>query len=398
MYNNYDGNNSTEFDVCLNPALRNGLCWLPWVGKDYSRQEIKLLLVGESHYASKRERTQSQQLCDLDEVSEDKNFTRDVVYESRICRWWSTPTLNRINWTLVGRDDFDGKLIWNKIAFYNFVQRPMKTVDERPTWEELASGWRNFVDVASVLKPTICIFIGNSAANFFNESMATLNIPHSNVKLVQFVNSAWGKEASIDIEGQTIPIHSIRHAGRFFSWGTWHKYLSERIPDVISFLEKQILSPGTEYSSLTDEKKDDDMGVSIGVPTWLSHKPIIASKYENINPDDYDDAKFLSVGRAQYDTNDVSVKIFRHSGQRWSRQSEEVPIQRIGYLLEMLLVAILHCQNNDSANIQSELMEEIISPQDIDFLREQIRKNRHSIFDSLNRIRALIDEIDPEKI
>ena len=51
-----------------------------------------------------------------------------------------------------------------------------------------------------------------------------------------------------------------------------------------------------------------------------------------------------------------------------------------------------------SADIQSELMEEIISPQDIDFLREQIRENRHSIFDSLNRIRALIDEIDPGKI
>lgn len=146
------------------------------------------------------------------------------------------------------------------------------------------------------------------------------------------------------------------------------------------------------------KKNVDGNGVSIGVPTWLSHKPIIASKYENINPDDSDDAKFLSIGRAQYNTNNVSVKIFRHSGQRWSRQSEEVPIQRIGYLLEILVVAILHCQKDDSANIQSELMEEIISPQDIDFLREQIRENRHSIFDSLNRIRALIDEIDPDKI
>ena len=397
MYN-YDGNNSTEFDISLNPSLKNGLCWLPWVGKDYSRQKIKLLLVGESHYASKRERTPTQQLCDVDEVSEDKNFTRDVVYASRICRWWSTPTLSRINWSLVGRDNFDGKLIWNKIAFYNFVQRPMKTIDERPTWEEFASGWRNFIDVACVLKPTICVFIGNSAANFFNEAMATLNIPHSNVNSVQFVNGAWGKEASIDIEGKTVPIHSIRHAGRFFSWEAWHNYLKERIPDTIDFLEKQIVDSGIGVSSFTEEKNDDDKCGSIGVPTWLSHKPIIASKYENINPDDSDDAKFLSIGRAQYNMNGVSVKIFRHSGQRWSRQSEEVPIQRIGYLLEMLIVAILHCQKDDSADIQSELMEEIISPQDIDFLREQIRENRHSIFDSLNRIRALIDEIDPGKI
>lgn len=78
------------------------------------------------------------------------------------------------------------------------------------------------------------------------------------------------------------------------------------------------------------------------------------------------------MGRAQYDTNEASVKIFRHSGQRWSRQSEEVPIQRLGYMLEMFIVAIFHCQNKDGELFQTELEEEILSSQDIEFLREQI--------------------------
>ncbi len=398
MYNNYGGNNSIEYDELLNTAFRNGLCWFPWVGRDYSSQKIKILLVGESHYASKKQRTPTQQLCDLDEVSADKHFTRAVVYESRICRWWQTTTLKYTNWALLGRDDFDGKLVWTKISYYNFVQRPMRTVEERPTWEELSGGWRVFIDVVRVLKPTICVFIGNSAANFFDEAMTTLNIPHSKVKRTEFVNSAWGKESSITLDGQTIPIHSIRHAGRFFSWKAWHNYLKKRTPDVISFLES-LLNPSSNSNSSQEPQEDYDGETNrLCIPTWLSHKPIIASRYENINPDDYDDAKYLSVGRAQYNSNEVSVKIFRHSGNRWSRQSEEVPIQRIGYMLEMFLVAILHCQNNDDVDFHSELMEEVISPQDIDFLREQIRNNRHSIFDTLNRVRALIDEIDPQKI
>ncbi len=134
------------------------------------------------------------------------------------------------------------------------------------------------------------------------------------------------------------------------------------------------------------------------MPTWLSHKPIIACNYRMLNPDDYEDAQYISIGRAQYDPNDASVKIFRHSGNRWSRQSEEVPIQRLGYMLEMLLAAMLQCQRSGEESFRSELLEEIIAPEDLDFLREQIRTNRHSICDSLNRIKALIEEINPEKI
>lgn len=137
---------------------------------------------------------------------------------------------------------------------------------------------------------------------------------------------------------------------------------------------------------------------TVDMPTWLSHKPIIACNYRMVNPDDYNDAQYISVGRAQYDPNDASVKIFRHSGNRWSRQSEEVPIQRLGYMLEMLLIAILQCQRSGEESFRSELLEEIIAPEDMDFLREQIMANRHSIRDSLNRIKALIEEINPEKI
>ncbi|MFC1489675.1 DUF6530 family protein [Candidatus Latescibacterota bacterium] len=80
------------------------------------------------------------------------------------------------------------------------------------------------------------------------------------------------------------------------------------------------------------------------IPTELKHKPVIIS-------DDYDlidgrnardtDAKGLSVGLAQWNDRgkiDISAKIWRHTGEKWSRQSEEMPLHRV------LDLAILICR------------------------------------------------------
>ena len=83
-------------------------------------------------------------------------------------------------------------------------------------------------------------------------------------------------------------------------------------------------------------------------PTHLSHKPIVSV-------DDYDkidgmyagksDAKALSIGLAQYDENSVAAKIFRHTGAKWSRQSEELPLHRV-LDLAILIVSLYYPLNN----------------------------------------------------
>ena len=79
------------------------------------------------------------------------------------------------------------------------------------------------------------------------------------------------------------------------------------------------------------------------IPTTLKHKPVIVSEnYENIDGRQaYDtDAKGLSMGLAQWNDRgkvDISAKVWRHTGGKWSRQSEELPIHRV-------LDAILSCR------------------------------------------------------
>ena len=62
----------------------------------------------------------------------------------------------------------------------------------------------------------------------------------------------------------------------------------------------------------------------------LGHKPFFAIPYEQFDGiyAGNTDAIYLSVGLAQYDQNDVSVKSMRFVNNQWSPQAEEVPVHR----------------------------------------------------------------------
>ena len=81
------------------------------------------------------------------------------------------------------------------------------------------------------------------------------------------------------------------------------------------------------------------------IPKTLKHKPVIVSEdYENIDGRKaYNtDAKGLSLGLAQWNDRgklDISAKVWRYTGEKWSRQSEELPMHRV------LDLAILTCRS-----------------------------------------------------
>jgi len=83
------------------------------------------------------------------------------------------------------------------------------------------------------------------------------------------------------------------------------------------------------------------------IPTSLKHKPVIVSEnYENVDGRNAynSDAKGLSLGLAQWNDRgkvDISAKVWRHTGEKWSRQSEELPLHRV------LDLAILVCRTRE---------------------------------------------------
>ena len=80
------------------------------------------------------------------------------------------------------------------------------------------------------------------------------------------------------------------------------------------------------------------------IPTTLKHKPVIVCEnYENIDGRyAYStDAKGLSLGLAQWNDRgkvEIAAKVWRYTGEKWSRQSEELPLHRV------IDLAILICR------------------------------------------------------
>lgn len=80
------------------------------------------------------------------------------------------------------------------------------------------------------------------------------------------------------------------------------------------------------------------------IPTNLMHKPVIVCEnYENIDGRQAykSDTKGLSLGLAQWNDRgkvEISAKVWRYTGEKWSRQSEELPLHRV------IDLAILICR------------------------------------------------------
>ncbi|SET19987.1 DUF6530 family protein [Paenibacillus sp. NFR01] len=84
------------------------------------------------------------------------------------------------------------------------------------------------------------------------------------------------------------------------------------------------------------------------IPTTLKHKPVIVTEnYEQIDGRFHGntDAKGLSLGLAQWNDRgkiDISAKVWRYTGEKWSRQSEELPLHRVLDLSILICRTIEH--------------------------------------------------------
>ncbi|EEV29061.1 DUF6530 family protein [Enterococcus casseliflavus] len=86
------------------------------------------------------------------------------------------------------------------------------------------------------------------------------------------------------------------------------------------------------------------------IPENLKHKPVIKVEgYDTVDGKNalHTDAKGLSLGLAQWNDRgkvDISGKVWRHTGEKWSRQSEELPLTRILDLAILVAQSSLYFQ------------------------------------------------------
>lgn len=129
------------------------------------------------------------------------------------------------------------------------------------------------------------------------------------------------------------------------------------------------------------------------IPTHLKHKPIIVvNDYEKIDSiyANHSDVKALSIGEAQYDNNQISLKVWRHTGKKWSRQNEEIPIHRNIDLTILLLGSLL---TDISAKYPAtSLREEIINETKVLDIQNYYKKNENSLKPRLEELKSVLDK------
>ena len=383
---------SQEKDRYLN-EIKN-LSWLPWVGRNYFQSKRRVLIIAESHYnigdniEYKNQKTQGA-----------KWVTRDVVQYYPVLNCENNPMFENLHRCLFQTNKIDRNSIWSHIAFYNFVQRPMDyNIKERPTTEDWQIGWSVFFEVINILKPTDCIFVGVGAADHFNDYVSIRsNIKYNCVNWINVENSKrYARKFSFEIHDYKLSCLAIQHTSHHFSWHAWNQFLQHHFKDALHYLNKLAKVENKEVvTEITDETWVQK------VPCYLNHKPIVVCDGNVIEPNS--DLRYISVGRSQWDNNDsASVKTFRWANKRWSRMSEEVPIERLPEMMLMFLSTIKNIQSkrkDEETPIEPTYMHEtFIKEDDWEFLEEQLTKHEIRISKSLKALKEIINEIDIDDI
>ena len=215
-----------------------GLSRYPWVGCLFAEKSnnCRPLIIGESHYATDGKNFSQEAF----EETKDKNFTREVVNCVIKNKCMCQPTWNMYEGllqTFLKVSPENVKDFWSKVSFYNFIQRVMKSSDEKPTNDDKRIGWKCLGDVIKVLEPTLIIIVGvrnDGGSDAINDDTICLKDFQDDKDYK--INNCRPRIGKIILHNKEIPITLIKHTSRGYNPDQWREYLTKRNPDLMTHL------------------------------------------------------------------------------------------------------------------------------------------------------------------
>lgn len=225
MDNIIDESFDPEFDKIEN------LTWYPWIGVEYPKGMRRVLIVGDSHYAVD-DKGNFDQEC-YDDFMLTKKMTRYIVERYLKGETWNF--YQNLENTFLDSSGF-----WSKIAFYNFIQHPMKQNNAIPDEQEYLIAWRCFVDLVKVLKPTDCIFIGVRSETCFGYSCHEMGIKYTIEDMPVIINRTHPRKANIVLsDTYSVDLYFIRHTSQYYSPDQWNGFLKQQVPEAMEWLNNK---------------------------------------------------------------------------------------------------------------------------------------------------------------
>lgn len=182
----------------------------PWVGSCYGKEKVKLLILGESHYADRKP---------------SPTFTIDLTREYANGEW------NHRFWTQImqvvsGKRhwEIDRKEFWSNYAFYNYIQDVVaESASVAPTQKMIQAAHRPFFGVIEELKPSHILVLSKRLW----ESLPSDGEPGEPIHIGNQERETW----TYSVAGNQSKATWLPHPSYGFSAPKWH-------PWVVKFLEE----------------------------------------------------------------------------------------------------------------------------------------------------------------
>lgn len=218
------------------------LRWIPWIGDNYESASCKILLVGESVYATSEDPMES-----YDAINSNPDYVRD-----RNVSWWANCPMENLKSfpkntmnvlcqenSFLNDEQFKSKF-WNGVAFTEVVQEAMTDINQRPSQEQRKEGLKALFKVLDILKPNFVLFLGNESLKdqFMKKAVNDLNVcfeecqwkESENVKRNHFRVSSYN---------QQYPLMAIPHPSRKLVSDNlkmlWHNEIKREFPEIIDY-------------------------------------------------------------------------------------------------------------------------------------------------------------------
>lgn len=136
----------------------------PYIGSRYKAAPLKVLVLGESHYLAEADKN-------------NKNVTKEVLQRYLAYKngqqaeesWMNTFTKFSNVFANKKLSNQETLSLWETLAFYNYVQVPMKGPGDRPSSLDFSESHEAFRTVLSQLSPDLIIFWGDDLWNHFRK-------------------------------------------------------------------------------------------------------------------------------------------------------------------------------------------------------------------------------------
>lgn len=128
------------------------------------------------------------------------------------------------------------------------------------------------------------------------------------------------------------------------------------------------------------------------VPEHLQHKPVVVvddyDKVDGIHKGPDSDAKGLSIGKSQWNQNEISAKVWRHKeGSGWSRQSEELPLHRV---LDLAILILSIYDYNGDNETETFLNKTIIDEKEFDKIKDFLNENKEELDKRVKELKKIL--------